>query len=421
MPVSVSIFPKASRIVGERSMKLTAQGLAAHKPPVKADYILHDEQIKGFGLRVRGDRRTWIFQYSIGTGKAKITRRIKIGDYPALPPAKARAEAEDLHAKVHTHGDPAAEKRKNRVEAGNTFEKLAQSYLEFQRAELRRNSLRELRRHLEVNAKPLHALPLTQIDRDVIARRLDAVAKASGSVTSNRTRATLSAMYAWGMREGRAAENPVLHTNKRNEKSRDRVLSDAELCTIWRALGNDDYGDIIRLLILTAQRANEIAGLSWPEIDFERGVISLPGSRVKNGRAHEIPLARTTRAILQARLRTEDRTLLFGLREGRPYNGWHVSKIRLDRKIAEATGAPLEAWVVHDIRRSVATRMADIGIAPHIIESLLNHVSGHKGGIAGIYNRALYSAEKAQALSRWDEHISALVESRPAKVTALRA
>src|SRR6516165_3166493 len=113
-------------------MKLSAKEIARYRWPDQADHIAFDDDIAGFGLRSRDGRRSWIFQYAIGTGPARITRRIKIGDYPALSPGKAREEAEDLHAKVHLHGDPAIERRRNRADAASTLGKLVERYLEFQ-------------------------------------------------------------------------------------------------------------------------------------------------------------------------------------------------------------------------------------------------------------------------------------------------
>lgn len=393
-------------------MKLTAKELAEYEWPRQADCIVFDDDIAGFGLRCRGGRYSWVFQYAIGTGSARITRRIKIGDYPALSPVKARKEAEDLHAKVHLHGDPAIERRKNRIEAGNTFGKLAERYLEFKEGTLRRSSLREVKRHLELYAKPLHALSLSSIDQAAIARLLNTVAE-GGPIAANRTRATLAAMFSWAMGEGLAASNPVINTNRRDEKSRDRVLSDDELRTIWHALNDDDFGIIVKLLMLTGQRAGEIAGLRWDEINFERGLVSIPGERTKNKRPHDVPMARTAHALLEARHRRGQRELVFG-RYGGAFAGWSAAKRVLGEQIK------LPHWTIHDLRRSAATGMAEIGIAPHVIEAVLNHVSGHKGGIAGIYNRAQYAAEKAQALARWDEHIGTVVEGSASKVVNLR-
>jgi integrase len=416
--VSFRIFPGIFPARREFDLKLTAKGLAKHKPPSKTDCIVFDDDIAGFGLRTRNGRYSWIFQYTIGSGAGRITRRIKIGDYPALPPARAREEAQGLHAKVHLHGDPAIERRKNRLEAGKTFGKLVTQYLEFKQDQMRPRSFAEVKRHLEVHAEPLHALPLAAVDQGVVAQRLNAVAKA-GAVAANRTRASLSALFVWAMGEGLATANPVISTNRREEKARERVLTDTELQTIWQCAGDDDYGIIVKLLILTGQRRNEIAGLCWSELDFDRDIIELPADRTKNGRSHSVHMARQVRSLLKPRERTEERDFVFGYRDG-SFSGWSKSKVALDERVKRSTGSELKHWTLHDLRRTTATGMAGIGIQPHVIEAVLNHVSGHKGGIAGIYNRAQYSAEKAQALARWDEHIAALLRGRRSNVSALR-
>lgn len=389
-------------------MNLTAAVVANLKlQPGEADRIWFDDAIPGFGLRSRETgSRSWIFQYKVGTK----TRRLVIGQAAAIKVARAREIAGELHAKVRLGGDPAAERRVKIERSAHTFGALAKRYLDQQKTELRSNSYREIERHLEQHAANLHGLPIDTIDQRTIADRLSGIEKNSGAVTANRVRATMSAMFGWSMREGLALGNPVANTNKRDEKPRERVLSDAELRLVWKALADNQYGAILKLLMLTGQRMSEIAGLHWSEIDFDRSIISLPGERTKNGRPHDIPIADTVREILQSQTKTADRDFVFGKGAG-PFSGLSRCKEALDKRIAELNGAPLPDWVHHDIRRSVATGMAGTGIQPHIIEAVLNHVSGHKGGIAGIYNRAQYIAEKAQALARWGEHVDAVVTS----------
>ena len=388
-------------------MKLTERAVPALElEPGQDDRIFFDDNIIGLGLRVRRVKkwngsysnkeplRSWIFQYRIG-GR---TRRMVIGPVPGLKVQRAREIAAELAAKVRLGDDPATEKRIKVERAAHTLGALTQKYLAQQRSQLRPGTYRHVALHLESHAAPLHALPVDAIDRQAIAARLTSIAEKSGAVTANRVRSSLSAMFSWGMKEGLVVANPVVATNKRAEKSRDRVLNDAELGTIWRALAADDYGVIIKLLILTGQRLGEIAALRWSEIDFDRGVISLPGDRTKNGRPHEIPMSPTVRSLLKVRP-TNGRELIFGEGAG-PYSGFSHRKAPLDKIVN------IPPWTHHDIRRSVATGMAELSVQPHIIEAVLNHVSGHKGGIAGIYNRATYSTEKAQALALWDKHVN---------------
>jgi integrase len=374
------------------------------------DRIFFDDQITGFGFRVRrvkkwnGARsnkppsRSWLFQYRFG-GR---TRRLVIGQAPAVKAGRAREIAAELHAKVKLGHDPATEKRIRIERAAHTFGALVEKYLAGQQSEMRPRSYRQVVRHLERHSSQLHPLPADAIDRQTIAARLNSIAAESGAVTANRVRATLSAMFTWGMKEGLVLANPVIATNRRAEKARDRVLTNTELSIVWRALKTDDYDAIVKLLILTGQRMGEIAGLQWSEVDLDRGVISLPAERTKNGRPHEVPLGKAARSLLAARSRSNGREFVFGEGAG-PFSGLSRRKEALDKEIA------IPAWVHHDLRRSVATGMAELGIQPHIIEAVLNHVSGHKGGIAGIYNRAQYGPEKVQALARWDDHIRSIV------------
>ncbi len=394
-------------------MRLTAKAVDLALPKGKLDHIEFDDDIPGFGLRIRdGGSKTWVFQYKLG-GKQ---RRMVLGRATAIKAEKARAIASDYHEQVGKGRDPAGEKAVRKVQAADTLDELVRRYLVVKKDELRPRSYAEVARHLEVYAKPLHRLPLTSIDRTIVSDRLNQIAKDSGAVTANRMRSSLSAMFVWGMTEELAAANPVISTRKRDEQSRDRVLSDAELKVVWNSVEDDHYGAIIKLLLLTGQRANEMAGLRWSEIDFDRGVILLPAERTKNGRAHQVPMSGMVLEIIEAQTKTEGRDLVFGYGDG-PFSGWSKSKETLDAAIGDKITAH---WVPHDLRRTCATRMADLGVQPHVIEAVLNHVSGHRAGVAGIYNRAMYAKEKAEALTLWADHIAAVLAGRKSNVTSLK-
>jgi integrase len=199
------------------------------------------------------------------------------------------------------------------------------------------------------------------------------------------------------------------------------VLSTEELARVWRTTDPaSDFGAIVRLLLLTGQRREEVAAMAWSELDLGRGRWILPAQRTKNRRPHEVPLSSQALAILAARPRRPGRDLVFGEGKG-PFSGWSSAKKMLDSRIA-ATGGALPAWRLHDLRRSVVTHMAEIGIAPHIIEAVVNHVSGHKGGVAGVYNRATYAAEKRAVLEAWAHHLEALsTNTRQVEVERLHA
>jgi integrase len=398
-------------------MKLTVANIHSLTPPARkdgkpGDKIFFDSELAGFGLRVRdGGSKTWLVQYAVA-GK---TRRLVLGPTSLLDPSKARTAAKDILAKVRLGQDPVAEKAEKRARTGETFEACLKIYLERRRNEgrLRASSYREIERHLIRNLKALHGLQINNVDRRDIAIELGRMTTEGGAIQANRTRASLVKFLSWCAGEGYIDANPAQFTNKNPEVARDRVLVDDELRKIWAVLPQSDFGDIVRLLMLTGARANEIARLAWSEIDLERGVIAIPGSRTKNRRTHFIPITATVRAILDARPHRDGRDLVFGRGQG-GFSGWSNRKQELDKAVG------LAPWVIHDIRRSVATGMADIGIVPFVIEAVLNHQSGAKAGVAGRYNRSGYEAEKASALVRWDEHLMGVVGVREVKITPMQ-
>lgn len=236
------------------------------------------------------------------------------------------------------------------------------------------------------------------------------IADDNGGYAANRARVALSALYAWAIAEGLSDGNPVVGTRKAVEEVvRDRVLTGEELGAIWRHAGDGDYGTIVRLLILTGQRREEVSAMTWDEVDLEAATWRIGGDRTKNARTHEVPLASQAVQTLRTVQRRDARALVFGSRDG-PFSGWSKAKASLDGRMSAALGCPPPLWRTHDIRRTVATRLADLGVLPHVIEAILNHISGHKAGVAGVYNRASYAAEKRAALTLWGDHLTALVE-----------
>jgi integrase len=336
---------------------------------------------------------------------------MKLGNAKSVPFAVARENASKLEAEVRLGGDPALKNQTANLAADNTFGVLANQYLEARKSKWRAMSYAQYQRHLLKYAAPLHRLPITAVSQRNVANLLNTITAESGEASSNRLRSTLCSLFSWVIKEGiRLPEgNVATYTNKHEEKSRDRVLTDAELKTIWSACPETDFGAIIKLLILTGQRANEIGGLRWDEVHDEQ--IVLPSLRTKNKRTHIVPLSDPARAIL-SQFRANGRAHVFGRANG--FDGWGYAKRKLDARMT------LPHWTVHDLRRTVATRMAELGVQPHIVEAVLNHVSGHKGGVAGIYNRATYDKEKREALNLWAEHLLAVIEGRKAVVVPLK-
>jgi integrase len=355
---------------------------------------LWDTHVTGFGARHQTNGTFYYVRYRHGG-----TQIVKsIGRHGPLTPDTARARAKQLLGVVAGGTDPFAQ-----ALSGEGFAASIDRYLERKRPALKPNSFKDAERYLRNHCAPLHRLRLDQIDRRKIAALLGEIETASGPAARNRARSVLSSLFSWCISEGLLETNPVQGTAKANQNgSRERVLTSDELRQLWHGLGDDRFSDIVRLLLLTGQRRNEIGHLQWSEIDFARKLIVLPPERVKNGRQHEIPLSRQALPVVERQHRRNSSPFLFSDKRG--FNNWDDAKATLDERLHMAE------WHIHDLRRTCATGMAELGVQPHIIEAVLNHVSGHKGGVAGIYNRASYSEPMRDALQRWADHIDRITK-----------
>jgi integrase len=394
-------------------MRLTKANIESLALPVGVnDRIVFDAALPGFGLRLRdGGKRTWIVQYRVGTKQ----RRVTLGTVETLNADEARKRAKSALSTVHLGHDPQLEKAEARAQSAVTVGSIVERYLkERATTRLKPKTLTEVTRSLREHWKPLHTIPLTKVIRVDIAGQLGRIAKERGPIAANRSRSYLSTLYAWTIAEGLADANPVVGTNKAAEEiSRDRVLNDEDLRLVWSYAGKGDYGAIIRLLILTGQRREEVAAMRWSELDFDKRLWRIGPERTKNALSHDVPLSDAALELLAAHGRREGRDLVFGSREG-PFQGWGNAKIAVDGRIRGKLGekAGLKPWRLHDLRRTVATRMNELGVLPHVVEAILNHISGHKAGVAGIYNRAIYAPEKRAALQKWADYIAALSGGR---------
>jgi integrase len=387
----------------------------------KSEEFCWDPELEGYGLRLRrrnggGLLRTWITQYR-ANGR---TRRITIGSAEKLTPTQAREAARKILARVALGHDPQAEKKAKRQQAAHTFKSVVGDYLAAKESELRPESFRVTRLYLlGTYLKPLHTMAVSAITRADVAACIRTIVRKHSVSTAAAARRALSAFFAWNIAEGLLGNgaNPVDGSHRpADPQPRDRVLSDAELVAVWNACGDDDPGRIIRLLILLGSRRQEVGGMRWSELDLEAGTWTLPKERSKNRRTHTITLPAPALAILKTLLRS-DRDHLFGSRADTGFTGWSHAKAELDQHLPGA----VRRWRLHDIRRTVATGMADIGIEPHHIEACLNHYGGHRRGVAGVYNRSSYERAVKAALALWAEHVLALVEGRESKVVPLRA
>jgi integrase len=393
-------------------MKLTKKAVEALMlPDGKSDAIYFDDDLPGFGYRLRksGDKvgRSWVAQYR----HAGQTRRITLGSAAVLTSEQARGEAKRILAQAALKQDPASERKRKASADRFTFSALAEQYLAAKKPDVRGRTFTEWQRYLQSSSYcgPLFNVPVDAISRRDIAARVLVIQREHGQVAAARARSALSGMYSWAMASGLTEANPTIGTPQpKAAPARDRVLTDQELLAIWRATEDEtDFNRVVRLLITTAARRSEVGGLCWPELNPERTVWTIPAKRAKNGHQHEVPLGSLAREIIAGVPQVVDRDLLFGARNDSGFSSWAQHKKALDARL----GDQVRPWVLHDLRRTCATRLCDLGTEPHHVATLLNH-RGHKAGVAGVYNRSKYQRAVENAVSLWDRHLRALIEGR---------
>jgi integrase len=400
-------------------MKLTQATAAKITVPEGRDEIREfDSDLPCFGLRVRRTGgRSWIAQCRVNGRSHTVT----IGSFEKVSAAAARERARTILAKVQLGDDPAKEKRIARDNAAETLGSLAERFIAHKAASARPSYLRQLKTHMRDHWGPLARRSVHDIDRRSIATTLTDIAAERGEYAANRARSTLQTFFSWAQQAGIAENNPVVAVGKKvDEKARDRLLSDDELKAILlaaRADGSSDYAAIVAILAHTGQRKSEVGGIARSEINLKTRTWTIPSERAKNGLAHEVWLSDPVLAILEtamARPGREDRENIFGETSGRGFNGWSKAKERLDRRIEKIIGRKPVSWRLHDLRRTVASGMARLGINLPIIEKVLNHTSGSFRGVVGVYQRHDFAKEKAAALAQWAAHVTALVEGKSA-------
>jgi integrase len=418
------------------TMKLTAANVRALAvPPGLTEAVFFDDDVKGFGVRVKATgARSFVMCWKVGGDH----RRVTLGTVSDMDFGKAKNRAKDIKADVRRGIDPAAEIKTAKLDAAQTFESTVKPFLHTLRERYRPRAFKEIERHLTKHASDLNKRPVARITRHDVAAVLETITKESGAVTANRVRTSLSTFYSWAIQRGHAELNPVMGTARHDEKSRERVLTPSELRLVWNAAGEDDYGAIIKLLALTGQRESEIGDLCRSEIHEK--LIILPSERTKNKRPHVVPLSPLALQTIPKQDKDSDRDLIFGRGEG-GFSGWSKCKERLDERITKANdGKAIPHWTLHDLRRTFATYAGGglpahmleklpkaqkelatgLGIQPHVVEAILNHIGAHKAGVAQVYNRSTYEKEKRQALDLWAHHLTSIIENRASNVTPMK-
>jgi integrase len=408
---------------------LTTKAVEALKPHPTKRIEKPDAALPGLYLVVQpSGAKSWAVRYRFAGRPAKLT----LGRWPVMKLAEARAAATEALDMLAKGRDPAAEKKAAkaaRLEAQLAERDKVKTLVEqFDQRHLSSiKSGRAVRARLDRYVLPVWA------ERDVraITRRdvidlLESIKDGGHGVTANRVRTHLTTFFNWCVERDILTASPVQTVKPvAKEQARERVLSDEEIRWFWRACDAEGYpwGSLGKVLLLTGQRLSEVAGMTEAEVAGE--VWRLPGARVKNGRAHDVPLSGAVRAILEWLERPNG---IFFTTNGRaPVSSFFRARERLhaamERIAAEERGAPAEIWhwTFHDLRRTAATGMARLGIPVRVTEAVLNHAGGNGGGIVGVYQRYDFSAEKRQALEAWARHVMALVEGTPDNVVRLEA
>ena len=408
---------------------LTAAAVDRLKPPERGQVEHFDAGFPGLALRISyGGGRSWVYFYRVH-GKQ---RRLTLGPYPALSLAEARGAWRTARAAVDRGEDPAAAKAEAKRREPDTVRSVGEQFIN-KYAKPRNRTADEVARMLELHLYPtLGSRRIETVTRRDILELLDAVEAKSSGARANRVLANVRRLFSWAVERGIIDASPAANVRAPGqETARDRVLTDDELRAYQRACDRmaEPFGPLLRLLLLTGQRREEVAALPWAELDLAGAIWHLPASRTKNKRASDVPLAEQVVVILEGLMRRSP--LVFpaqfsrdGHTEPRPLSGFGRAKERLDGLMLEELQkvepeATLPAWTLHDLRRSSASNMARLGVAVHVVEKLLNHVSGTFAGVVGVYQRHDFADEKRAAAQTWANWLDGLTAERPANVVAL--
>lgn len=378
---------------------------------------LWDSQTRGLGLRITSSgTKTWMMMYRVD-GKQ---RRLTLGRYPDLSLAEARSRATTHLTTIAQDKDPVEvlenEKRDRTEKRSNRFDHVSEEFIE-RYAMPKNRSWGETQRILNKEVIPHWGKrSVSDITRRDVISLLDNISDRAPSM-ANRTLSAIRRFFNWCVERDIIASNPAAGVKPpAAEKSRDRILSDDEIKAFWTGCDKLEwpFGLAFKLMLITGQRRGEVAGMLWSDVDTDKALWTLSREQTKSDRLHEVPLSSFALEILENVPRTGEH--VFTTNGRTPISGFSKAKRELD-EISGVTG-----WRLHDLRRTVATGMARIRIAPHVIEKVQNRAGGQISGVAAIYNRHGYSDEKRGALEAWSQSLVAL-HNEPAgdNVVKLRA
>jgi integrase len=373
-----------------------------------------DEDVKGFGVQANPTGvKVYLFQYRKG-GRSAPVKRYTIGKHGNMTADQARRQAKILAGKIEQGADPQAEKIESRVR-GDTVKATFDAFEKRHLSKLK--SYVSAKRYYTADILPaIGHKQLTDIKRRDLIDLIGKIAERGALVHANRIIAHLTGFFNWCVSVDRLETSPATLLKKpTKEKARARFLSDDEIVAVWRGAESmpPQFCNLIKLLLLTGQRLNEVAKMTWAEIGLDASIWTLPGARTKNTLEHLVHLSDPALRILKGLPRIADvdgqvRYVLTTTGQS-PISGFSKWKLQLDTAM-KASENEIPHWSFHDLRRTLTTGMAErLGTPPHIADKVLNHKSGSIQGVALTYNRAAYLAERKEALDAWAAYIGRLL------------
>lgn len=404
--------------MGQGSIGLTDAKLKAMKPPASGQIEISDQVVPGLRVRMGvSGAQTFVVRKRIG-GKP---RNITVGRYsPRFGLADARKKARAILSDIDAGADPATTFPTPR-KRGVTAHTIRGMWPDYKAAKAERRSIKEIERVFNRHILPQFGDRMADaITRAEITRFIDEIAR-TAPVMARNVLAHFSSFYGWALpRLDRLQSNPCRGAGRPPApKSRDRVLSDAEIGILWNVLAGEaaPFGPAIKLLLLTGQRRNEVFNADRSEIDRKAALWTIPGDRAKNGVAHLLPLSREALAVIAGLADQGDSEKLFPARgngDNGP-SGFSKTMIRVREAMEKQAERPIAHWTLHDLRRTLATGLQRLGVRLEVTEAVLNHVSGSRAGIVGVYQRHDYFAEKRQALDIWAREVRRLAKAHRPK------
>jgi integrase len=412
--------------IGKTSMaktRLTELGVSKLTPPASGRIELFDSALPGFGVRVTS---SGVRSFFVMTRVRGTLKRVTLGTHPELKLGEARTLAREAMAKARLGEDPSAAKRAARRPAERPVERVIETYITKAQKARGRRSWQEVERALTRELAPWQGRPIETITRADVLELVDGIVDRGAPAMANLLLRYLKHFMGWCVERGLMETNPAAGIRAPAEvRSRDRVLTDAELAAAWvgcDALGWP-FGPLVRLLVLTGQRRDEVAGMRWRDLDLEQRVWTLPRELTKSDRAHVVPLAEPVVEIIKDLPRLGE--LVFPAQRAgsaNPVSGFSRVKVRLDAQMVEllkdaATEngqdpekVELKPWRFHDLRRTAASGMARLGVPPHVIGHALNHApAASLGQLGAVYVRHDYVHETRKALAAWALEVEKVV------------